>query len=270
MIRSIILALVTGFGSGEKLKIVDRIHNYGLKYENSPAPPTMTPPLPYKENFLFQETPTCLETQDEIFKYKICLLTNFTQTSISQFDQSSHVLGVFAGFSVENYRFNAINFKFGDLNGCSTHRAGKVFLKCGPEVILSNITEPETCVYHGILQHPAACDDDRLVVYPLLSTEGQATWDEIASDHVNGFLTRLGYDRALQTLLIREGLQTDDVKIEQSAEFKAANAKSIVDSECAEEIAQLKSENIKLRSDLATCYSQNMDMDDPVDFDPMF
>ena len=98
---------------GQKWLIISKNVDLLSKIEKSLFLPTLTPPLPPKLNYLFPGPSQCLETHDEIFKYKLCLLTNFTQLSISTFEQSAHVLGVFAGFLVENYRFSGLSFKYG-------------------------------------------------------------------------------------------------------------------------------------------------------------
>ena len=119
----------------------------------------------------------------------------------------------------------------------------------------------------GVLDYPAACDDDRLLVYPLLSSASQFKWDKVASDRANGFITPLGYETFVREILVDEGFAIDRENVEKSEAFRAAEAKSEKSRECAKEIEDLKDENTRLRSDLATCYSQNMVEDD---FDPAF
>ena len=66
--------------------------------------------------------------------------------------------------------------------------------------------------------------------------------------------------------MISENILIDEDEILKSAEFKAARKASEENLEYENEIAELKAEIQKLRSDLATCFSQYSDVGDPVDF----
>lgn len=254
--------------AAEKLRIVEKVHAYAnQRDEQIQFGPTLAPPLAYKSNHLFDGDAPCQDYSDTVFKYTLCPCQNLTQRSHSQFDSSAHVLGVFGGFLVDNYRFSALEFVYGDSDGCDGHRQARIIIKCGEKLALSNITEPNRCQYQGILEYPAACDDDRLLVYPLLSSASQSKWDKVASDRANGFITPVGYETFLRQILVDEGFAIDRDNVEKSEAFRAAKAKSEENRECAKEIEELKDENARLRSDLATCYSQNMEEDD---FDPAF
>ena len=137
----------------EKLKIVDKIH--GDFQENAITfGPTAVPPLEYPRTFLFSDPEQCLEYSNAEFTYRLSITKNITQQSISQFDQSRHVLGVFVGFETENFRFLSLKYNFGDIAGCTKPRSVRLRLKCGAKMALSNITEPENCKYEGLLEAP--------------------------------------------------------------------------------------------------------------------
>ena len=107
-----------------------------------------------------------------------------------------------------------------------------------------------------------------------MSITGKNKWDEIEFDLVNELITRKGYEKKLQKILIEEGFQADTAQIDISPELKLANEKAKSANECNEEIKGLKDELSRLKSDLATCFSQNgdnmMELDNMEYFDPMF
>ena len=41
-------------------------------------------------------------------------------------------------------------------------RKSLVHLKCGPDNLLENVVEPETCLYEMVMRTPAACDEGDL------------------------------------------------------------------------------------------------------------
>ena len=47
-----------------------------------------------------------------------------------------------------------MKYNFGDIAGCQKPRSVNLRLKCGEDLILSNITEPENCRYEGTLHAP--------------------------------------------------------------------------------------------------------------------
>ena len=152
MIKLFFLGIMRSLFS-EKLKIVDKIH--GDFQENDVVfEPTVVPPIKVTKNFIFADPEEILEFSNAQFTYRLSLTKNITQKSISQFDQSRHVLGVFIGFGVENFRFSSLKYNFGDIAGCHKPRSVNLRLKCGENLILSNITEPENCIYEGTLHAP--------------------------------------------------------------------------------------------------------------------
>ena len=99
-----------------------------------------------------------------------------------------------------------------------------------------------------------------------MSPNGKNIWDQLRSDLSNRYLTQKGYEVGLKKLLISEKFLIDENEILKSAQFKAAKKASEENLEYETEIAELKAGIQKLRSDLATCFSQYTDVGDPVDF----
>ena len=144
----ILFAFFITYTSAEKLKIVDKIHaTFEKQAEIKLFSPTAIPPIIYRQNFLFDSEEPCLSTSDELFNYNLCSMQNFTQISISQFDRSAHTIGVFLGFSVENYRISGLNFGYGDNDGCDTHRKASIKIICGQERKLRYLVYYSNIIY---------------------------------------------------------------------------------------------------------------------------
>ena len=88
--------------------------------------------------------------------------------------------GTFAGFRVENATISGLEYLFGDIDGCSSHRETFISIECGKSDRLAKVDEIHSCAYRGILEWKRACDPDRLLLYPILSELGK---ESVSTNH---------------------------------------------------------------------------------------
>ncbi|KAK3739399.1 hypothetical protein QZH41_018447, partial [Actinostola sp. cb2023] len=119
---------------------------------------------------------------------------------------------VFQGWVVINNTFASMLMAEGDYCPGNNPRQTKVFIKCGNEHKLISVDEPATCHYEMDFQTPLACPRDSSLVYPVLSAEGRAKWEEIEENLWREEITTQGYNKQRQKLFINEGFVASDGK----------------------------------------------------------
>mmetsp|Transcript_15997 Transcript_15997/g.48872 ORF Transcript_15997/g.48872 Transcript_15997/m.48872 type:complete len:516 (-) Transcript_15997:77-1624(-) len=99
---------------------------------------------------------SCVGTDQGQYRYEVCFYGKVTQRD--KRSNRTYKLGTNGDFVKPNPRepFSAIHYKNGDR--CpGKAREAMVALTCGPENLLRDIDEPETCGYTMALETPAAC-----------------------------------------------------------------------------------------------------------------
>jgi len=260
---------------GKQIKINDDVHASldDLASDSrliNPIPLTIIPPLPYRPNYLFTGPGDCVETTDIDFKFTICPMDNVTQTSINSMGKETHLLGVWTGITVDydDDTIEKIHYTFGDMDGCTKHREMIVNLACGDNYqILGQIDESEQCTYQATVQHPAVCDHDRLLLYPLLSDEqAKHRFQQLKQAQRDHLLTADGLEYYYKQLLVQDQLLLEQSEIERSDTYQQWKSDNEAKSEYERELERLRAEVASLKSDLATCQSQSAFSDD---FDPV-
>lgn len=247
------------FGYCEKIRFNDGINS---KLEDLPKPgsnrvrPTILPPLSYKFNHLFKHDEQCFDFINSEFTYSMCPFKSMEQESLTSLSRDIHNLGIFAGFRIQNWTITGLEYLFGDIDGCESHRDTFVEIRCGKSDRLIKLDEINSCSYSGLLEWKNACDPDKLLLYPILSELGKKEFIKIKSAWKNNFLTQEGVDFYLSKLLVEEGLKIDKESVLNSPEYETWKSQNEARSECESDIDRLKSEIAELKSDLATCRSQ--------------
>ena len=57
------------------------------------------------------------------------------------------ILGTFAGFRVQNWTITGLEYLFGDIDGCESHRETFVAIQCGKSDRLIKLEEIDSCSY---------------------------------------------------------------------------------------------------------------------------
>lgn len=254
-----ILSLCTPACTAEQIRfnngISSKLEDLG-KSELGNAKPTIFPALSYKPNYLFESDEKCLDFANGEFMYTLCPYTTMTQESMTSLSRDQHNLGTFGGFEVENGNITHMNYVFGDATGCASHRETRIAFRCGARNRLIDVEEIEACRYVGTLEWEKACDPDRLLLYPILSSSAKKEFLKIRSAFNKDVITQEGVDFYLKKLLVSEGLQIDRQSFLNSPEYETWKSRNEAVTECESEIERLKSEIASLKSDLATCHSQ--------------
>ena len=73
-------------------------------------------------------------------------------------------------YNHERDAIDGLVYRFGDTVGCERHREMRVDLSCGEAYDIVAMDEAEQCSYRARIEHPSACERDRLALYPLLLT----------------------------------------------------------------------------------------------------
>ena len=85
------------------------------------------------------------------------------------------IKGVWTGLSynAENDAIDGFIYHFGASTGCTQrrHREMHVELSCGATYAIVEMDEAEQCSYRARVEHPSACERDRLALYPLLASK---------------------------------------------------------------------------------------------------
>ena len=55
--------------------------------------------------------------------------------------------GTFAGFRVQNWTITGLEYLFGDIDGCESHRETFIAIQCGKTDRLIKLDEIESCSY---------------------------------------------------------------------------------------------------------------------------
>ena len=66
--------------------------------QSAPLIPTVIPPLPYRDNFIFDSVEDCISTSNDDFKFTICPMSMATQTSLNSLGMETHLLGIHGYF----------------------------------------------------------------------------------------------------------------------------------------------------------------------------
>lgn len=113
------------------------------------------------------------------------------------------VLGIWYEWEIIENKFKNLIFLNGDECGSVGRRSTKVILVCNSASSLTEIlrvSEPNTCKYEIELSSPFACETSNFIddtddyiwsmnVYPHMNTSLKLKWDQIYSEHTNGFIT---------------------------------------------------------------------------------
>ncbi|XP_064478984.1 N-acetylglucosamine-1-phosphotransferase subunit gamma-like isoform X2 [Ornithodoros turicata] len=147
----------------------------------------------------------CFNYTTTDYRYSLCPFQNITQVEESfRWNAYKGVLGVWQGWKIVNNTFAAMVYSKGDLCG-KKERLVEVTLACGQDTWLTNVTEPEQCIYRAILVTRLVCHRDALLVYPRMLREHRQRWDIIETNLSKGALTEKGYNEQLENLFVEAG-----------------------------------------------------------------
>lgn len=268
----IVSAMINMAATGEwhKMKIVEEPSSYGMmnSYQGNAGADSQTSKLKMRippSNFsgpsiLLRLLGRCFSMTDDSYKYEFCPFSNVTQHEQSlRWNPYSGILGVWQEWEIENNTFIAMVMREGDACG-SKHRTMKVFLRCGKENKVLNVSEPSTCNYHMNFSTPYVCNDQVMLVYPTLNRQLQTDWGLLEGELVRGELTHKGYKKYLRRILVKAGyMLSDEIKdrlsqeaVDKEKAAKAAEHEQFTDIiTCREEYRKLKKEVEELRNLMA-------------------
>lgn len=194
------------------------------------------------------------------YKYEFCPFANVTQREQSyKWNAFRGVLGVWKEWDIENNTFKYMHMVHGDMCAGSLDREIKVNITCGEVNNILHVKEPSMCRYEMTFQTPFACPEDIFYVYPILTSEGQARWNNIEQAYADNEITFKGYSNKRKSLFIDEGLLVDDAEIghknqptvsdvEDNLTTVASNITSFEsNAQCMKAYQELSSEVTRLR-----------------------
>uniref|UniRef100_T2M350 N-acetylglucosamine-1-phosphotransferase subunit gamma n=1 Tax=Hydra vulgaris TaxID=6087 RepID=T2M350_HYDVU len=195
------------------------------------------------------------------YKYEFCPFANVTQREQSyKWNAFRGVLGVWKEWNIENNTFKYMHMVHGDMCAGSLDREIKVNITCGEVNSILHVKEPSMCRYEMTFQTPFACPEDIFYVYPMLTSEGQARWNNIEQAYADNEITFKGYSNKRKNLFIYEGLLVDDVleserknqptvsDVENNLTTIASNITSFEsNAQCMKAYQELSSEVTRLR-----------------------
>lgn len=269
------LLVLTTTTLAKQIKINDDVHAElsdlarEASHPHAPPIPTIIPPLPYRDNFIFDGPNDCVSTSNADFKFTICPMATATQMSLNSLGMETHLLGIWTGLTYNHERdaIDGLIYRFGDTVGCERHREMRVDLSCGEAYDIVAMDEAEQCSYRARIEHPSACERDRLALYPLLLTaQAKDQFRRVKQAQNDEQLTVTGLEHYYKQLLVSDGLLVEDATIEASEAYEQWKSDNDAKSEYQDELDRLRAQVATLKSDLATCQSQSAFSDD---FDPV-
>ncbi|XP_046855449.1 N-acetylglucosamine-1-phosphotransferase subunit gamma-like isoform X2 [Xenia sp. Carnegie-2017] len=155
----------------------------------------------------------CFNLIENAYLYQLCPFFNITQHEQTwRWNAFEGILGVWKHWSIVNNTYIAMIMNDGDLCPGGVRRQTKVYFSCAFEEKLVSVREPSTCQYEAELKTPLACPVDSFLVYPSLSVEHQASWQEIERSLYYEEITEQGYYKLRHKLFVRAGLMVNDVE----------------------------------------------------------
>lgn len=163
-------------------------------------------------NFLHSFSNTCYSTVAKKYRFDFCPFHNITQHEIGQYwNPFKGIIGIWEEWKIENNTFVAMKFSNGDDCGVIDRKA-YVYLSCGVENKILNVTEPSQCQYELIFSSPLFCHEDMLLVYPRMLPTHQQKWDLLESELHAKILTKEGYEFWLKELFVEAGFLLHPLK----------------------------------------------------------
>ncbi|XP_034049857.1 N-acetylglucosamine-1-phosphotransferase subunit gamma [Thalassophryne amazonica] len=216
----IYVTVLLNHGFGGKMKIVEEPNTFGLNNpflnQGSRLQPKVTPSPVSGPAHLHRLAGKCFSLTESTYKYEFCPFHNVTQHEESfRWNAYSGILGIWQEWEIANNTFTGMWMREGDTCG-TRNRETKVVLVCGMSSKLSQVSEPNTCLYVMTFETPLVCHPHSLLVYPMLSEKLQLEWDEAAQARYEDLITEQGYSGLLKDIFEHAGLlksQTVKVKI---------------------------------------------------------
>ncbi|XP_030840302.1 N-acetylglucosamine-1-phosphotransferase subunit gamma isoform X2 [Strongylocentrotus purpuratus] len=193
-----------------RMRLVEEPINLGNQQWNAPAQPKSLFPTVQFSNFtgpphLRRLVGRCFSLVENDYKYELCPFQNVTQHEQSlRWNPYSGILGIYEEWDIVNNTFQSMIFRDGDTCG-QKNRQVKVQLKCGTKHELEHVGEPVTCEYAMVFRTPLVCHEHSLLVYPNLSEDQQAEWNELEGRLYREEVTQQGYKKMLHTIFESAG-----------------------------------------------------------------
>ncbi|KAK7112806.1 N-acetylglucosamine-1-phosphotransferase subunit gamma-like [Littorina saxatilis] len=215
---------------------------------------------------LFHMQKKCFSKTFENYKYTFCPFSNITQHEQGyHWNPYNGILGVWQEWEIENNTFVSMEMQEGDDCG-QIQRSLKVKLECGNTTDIISVSEPSTCHYVMVFHTPLVCHPQSLLVYPTLSTELRAKWDQLEGRRYRKELTEKGYKKRLQLIFEEAGLRLTAkqrnqlsaaavAKEEKQNEQQGVNFNSL--AHCSQMYRRLQQEMEQLKAELATYKNVN-------------
>lgn len=145
---------------------------------------------------------------DSKYRYEFCPFNNLTQHELINWNPFHGILGVWTGnWIIENNTFTASLYSNGD-ECLGSSRSTTVYLMCGDNNAVINVTEPSKCKYMLHFQTNLVCHPQSLLVYPRLHAFYQHKWDILETRLYHQEITPIGYKALLNDLFLEAGLKS--------------------------------------------------------------
>ncbi|KAF7649079.1 hypothetical protein LDENG_00147550 [Lucifuga dentata] len=249
---TVLLCLFINHGFAGKMKIVEEPNAFGLNNpflaQGSRLQPKVTPAPVSGPAHLHRLAGKCFSLIEGMYKYEFCPFHNITQHEQSfRWNAYSGILGIWQEWEIVNNTFTGMWMREGDACG-NRNRETKVILVCSTSSKLSQVSEPNTCVYSLTFETPLVCHPHSLLVYPTMSEELQREWDEAAQARYEGLITEQGYNNLLRGIFEDAGfLKSQNVKVKPQDVMVPSNTHSSL-QQCNEDLQKQREENERLHA----------------------